>query len=30
VDIAPTIAALLETRPPASAQGRALAESLIG
>jgi arylsulfatase A-like enzyme len=28
VDVAPTIAALLGTRPPADAQGRALAESL--
>ena len=28
VDVAPTIAALLGVRPPASAQGRALAESL--
>ena len=28
VDVAPTIAALLGTRPPASAQGRALVESL--
>jgi arylsulfatase A-like enzyme len=28
VDVAPTIAALLGARPPADAQGRALAESL--
>jgi predicted AlkP superfamily pyrophosphatase or phosphodiesterase len=28
IDVAPTIAALLGTRPPADAQGRALAESL--
>ena len=28
VDIAPTIAALLGTRPPAQTQGRALSESL--
>jgi hypothetical protein len=30
VDIAPTIAALLGSRPPANAQGRSLAESLTG
>ncbi len=29
VDVAPTIAALLGTRPPADAQGRALTESLV-
>ena len=28
VDVAPTISALLGTRPPADAQGRALTESL--
>ncbi len=30
VDVAPTVAALLGTRPPADAQGRALTESLDG